>query len=605
MFSDLFAQIEFRLNRFTLKLAFTISVPALWPFPRSTIDKGIIAATRFLPFLLTRRNVLVPIFLLPPEILAQVFHLLVLEEPPFSGNQNLGWIRVTHVCWSWRRVALDDSTLWAKIWGIPTNEKWISEILARAKNAALNIELNAAVQPSQTVLLTTPSHLPRTSQFRCHNLSTPLSNTILEICSSEAPALEHFELTVYSSPFTLPDLITLHDLGEDMLFKGNAPKLRTFSLSGIVIPWSLIPRGQLTQLKMACTKDSEIVGSRGDFNQLIDLLANCPSLKILALEFCLPLQLAESPRDRTIYLSHLSRLHLCGSTSRIANMLKILKLPSSTTLRLNTYNESSLDSVSEGLLLPVISAHFRSPAPIGFKSLAVSIQHLLSSSLSITASSFPSTLQNRPTRSFKGGIVDNPELVLSFNGLSNPGHSTDLLKQAFKMLPISNLESISMSASENFDVDWVELFGCCKSVTTMLAIGPGTSNLLQALTATVVTNAGSSEDGRKWNHYNRESTVAQPAGTMAHVHAAIFPELKILGLSGFNSTFNEGKFRPLLVGMPFDHLERGLQQRTAASGAPLVAVHCGNERIIEDDDDSWASTRQRIQRRIASLFGSE
>ena len=118
----------------------------------------------------------------------------------------------------------------------------------------------------------------------------------------------------YSDPFNPPDVVTLPDLGGDMLFKGNSPKLRTFSLSGVVIPWSLIPRGQLTQLKIACTKDSEIVDSRGDFNQLIDLLTNCPSLEILALESCLPLQLIKFPRGRTIYLPHLSRLHLCGST---------------------------------------------------------------------------------------------------------------------------------------------------------------------------------------------------------------------------------------------------------------------------------------------------
>ena len=155
MFSDVFAQIEFRFNQFTLKLAFTISVPALWPFPQSTIDKGIITATRFLPSLLTRRNVLVPISLLPPEILAQVFHLLVLEEPPFSGERNLlGWIRVTHVCWSWRQVALDDLTLWAKIRGIPANKKRISEILARSKNAQLDIKLNAGISKTSKKLTT-------------------------------------------------------------------------------------------------------------------------------------------------------------------------------------------------------------------------------------------------------------------------------------------------------------------------------------------------------------------------------------------------------------------------------------------------------------------
>ncbi|KAI0277170.1 hypothetical protein BGY98DRAFT_900306, partial [Russula aff. rugulosa BPL654] len=98
------------------------------------------AARESIRSLLTRRNTLVPISVLPPEILARVFHLLVRKEPPFCGRRkNLGWIRVTHVCRHWRQVALGDSSLWSKISGMLANTKWISEMLARAKNAPLDI----------------------------------------------------------------------------------------------------------------------------------------------------------------------------------------------------------------------------------------------------------------------------------------------------------------------------------------------------------------------------------------------------------------------------------------------------------------------------------
>jgi len=106
----------------------------------STIDK-------FVRSLLTRRNVLVPISLLPPDILARVFHLLVFEKLPLAGIRNLGWIRVTHMCRLWRQVALDDSSLWAKIWGIPINNEWMPEILARAKNAPLDCHLDIELFP--------------------------------------------------------------------------------------------------------------------------------------------------------------------------------------------------------------------------------------------------------------------------------------------------------------------------------------------------------------------------------------------------------------------------------------------------------------------------
>ncbi|KAF8498170.1 hypothetical protein F5888DRAFT_227454 [Russula emetica] len=441
MFSDVFAQIESRFNPSHSRTG--IHNPSARVAALSIVDKRIDAARQFLCSMLTRRNALVLISLLPPEILARVFHLLVLEEPPLSGRQDVGWIKVTHVCRHWRQVALDDSSLWARIGRTRMNRKWISEMLARARNAPLDIEFNAVAMSSREALLLIRPHISRTRQFRFHGLSTLHSDIVRDIFSWEAPALEHFELKVSAhSP------VTFRDLGESMLFKGHAPRLRTFSLSRVVIPWSLIPRGQLTQLKI--DRFNEELHSSGDLNQLIDLLVNSPALEILALESCLPSQLTEFPHGRTIQLPHLSRLRLRGSTSRIMNMLKMLKLPSSTTLHLDCIsNITTIHNDSEGLLLPVISAHFQSPTPAEFKSLTVTIRRHV---INITASTFPSTLRNRQTRNFEGDIVGNAELVLSFDSLSKSGRSTDILEQACKMLPISNLEFISISAT---NIIWV------------------------------------------------------------------------------------------------------------------------------------------------------
>ncbi|KAF8498172.1 hypothetical protein F5888DRAFT_1889297 [Russula emetica] len=561
MFSDVFAQIESRFNPSLSRTG--IYNPSARVVALSTVDKGIDAAKQFLRSMLTRRNALVPISLLPPEILARVFHLLVLEEMPFSGKRNLGWIRVTHVCRHWRQVALDDSSLWARIGSTLMNKKWISEMLARAKNAPLDIEFNGVASSSRGALLRIHPHLSRTRQFRFHILSMLHSDSVREMFSWEAPALEHFELEVSAhSP------VTFRDLGENMLFKGHAPRLRTFSLSRVVIPWSLIPRGQLTQLKIACP--NEEIDYSGELSQLIDLLVNCPALEILALESCLPSQLTEFSHGRTIHLPHLSRLRLRGSTSRIMNMLKMLKLPSSTTLHLDCIsNITTIHNDSEGLLLPVISAHFQSPTPAEFKSLTVTIRRHM---INITASTFPSTLRNRETRNFEGDIVGNAELVLSFDSLSKPGRSTDILEQACKMLPISNLEFISISPTNVIDLNWVELFNCCTNVTTVQAIGHGTSSsLVRALTAPTVTNAGSSKEGRNRKHDNRECTLVQPTKTVAHAHAAIFPKLESLGLTELN--FAEGKHPS---GILFDIFERGLQQRMAVSGAPLKLLRISN-----------------------------
>ena len=568
MFSDVFAQIESRLNPSHSRTG--IHDPSARVAALSTVNKGIDATRQFLRSLLTRRNTLVPISLLPPEILARVFHFLVLKETPFSGGRKLGWIRVTHVCWHWRQVAFDDSSLWSRILGIQANTKWISEMLARAKNAPLDIEFYTAGMSSPEALLMIPPHLSHTRRLRFHDLIN--FDNVRAIFSWGAPALEHFELT--AAPYSP---VTFWDVGGNILFKGHAPRLRTFSLSRVVIPWSLIPRGQLTQLKIACP--DEDFYSPSSLNQLVDLLDNCPALEILLLESCLPSQLANFPHGQTIHLPHLSCLRLRGSISRIMNMLNILKIPSSTltTLHLDCISEiTSTHNDLEGRLLPVISAQFRSPVPVEFKSLTVAIRRHVTFSLEIIASTFPSTFQHGQARYFKSDTVGNPELVLSFDRLSSPGRSTDLLKQACKtlpMLPISNLEFISTSTTDINDINWVELFGCCTNVTTMEVIGHSASCLVRALTSPTVTNAGSSKTGRKRKRDNRESTLVQPSSTVTHTHAPIFPKLKSLGLSNLN--FTEGEHPS---GILFDVIERGLQQRMA-SGAPLSLLRISDSDI--------------------------
>jgi hypothetical protein len=152
----------------------------------------------------------------------------------------------------------------------------------------LDIEFNDVAMSGEEALLMIPLHFSHTRRLCFQSLSKYHFHSIREIYSREAPALEYFELTT-----TGDSLITFSDLGGNMLFKGGAPRLRTFSLDRVVIPWSLIPRGQLTQF-------NEDVDSLGDLNQLIDLLANRPVLEILALDFCLPSQLTEFPHGRMI-----------------------------------------------------------------------------------------------------------------------------------------------------------------------------------------------------------------------------------------------------------------------------------------------------------------
>ena len=531
---------------------------------------------------LARRNALAPISLLPPEVLVRVFHFLVFEDLAFSGELNLGWLRATHVCQFWRQVALDDSSLWATISGIPRNTEFISEMLARARNAPLNINIYLDGTSGQEVLYMFPPHLSHTRELRLHGPSMLLPGSFRGICCREAPALEHFELRTPA----VNSFIAVRDLGGTTLFKGQAPRLRTFSLSQVLIPWSLIPRGQLTHLKIDLFKEASTtdIPSCGDLNQLIDLLVNCPGLEILVLGRCLPSQLVQFPHNQTIHLPCLSRLVLVGSSSRISNLLKMLKLPSSTRLHLRFTSENTF-AHDDHLLLPVVSAQLQGPAPIEFKNLSVAVG-CMCHPLEVIASTSVPTSGIRQSHGFGDDMDDeDEEFILSFDGLPELNNKIDLLEGVCKVLPISNLEFLSICASDS--LNWVEIFKHCTKLTTLQVIGPGTSGLVRALTTPKVPNARGSWNWRK-RRDSRDNTPAQSARRNA-AHTRIFPKLQYLSLKGLD--FSEIEYPS---GILFDVVEKVLRQRKALRKAPL--------KMFRIDDCAISARRAKALQKLVEEF---
>ena len=93
IFSDIFAQMESRFNVDHSETG--IHDPSARVAAISALDKGIDATReimrQFLLPLFTRRNALVPISLLPPEILARVFHFLARVVPPLPSSGHKIW----------------------------------------------------------------------------------------------------------------------------------------------------------------------------------------------------------------------------------------------------------------------------------------------------------------------------------------------------------------------------------------------------------------------------------------------------------------------------------------------------------------------------------
>lgn len=92
-----------------------------------------------------------PILKLPVELLCRVFHMnrscdqvSISESAELSNHEDfyktLGWVAVSWVCQSWRRVALSDSALWHEL---PLDfPKWATVMLERSQNAGFIVEFN-------------------------------------------------------------------------------------------------------------------------------------------------------------------------------------------------------------------------------------------------------------------------------------------------------------------------------------------------------------------------------------------------------------------------------------------------------------------------------
>jgi hypothetical protein len=396
-------------------------------------------------------------------------------------------------------------------------------------------------------------HLSHTHALRLHGLKGSDCDGVREIFNRKAAALEHLELD-----FAVGYPITFQ-VGKTT-FKGQAPKLRSFCISQVCVPWSFIPRGQLTQLKIVLRAGmlDEDIPSLGNARQFIDLLANCPALEILVLDLCLPSDLSQSSRGRTVHLPRLSRLCVGASTSGVTDLLKMLKLPSVTTLHMRCVSNIG-SSNNDYHILPVVSTQFQTSDPVEFKSLKVTLNHTCNS-LDIAASTslHPSIVQSPRDIEVDDGEA---EFVLSFDGLAQAAHSREILERACKMLPISNLEFLSINTPDSTgSINWAELFKRCTNVTTIQAIGCGTSDFIRALTPP------NTKKGKSKKHDGSGTSATRALGPI------IFPNLTSLLLENLN--FTETKSHS---GIFYEVLVNGLRKRTSTYNVPIRKVcvdHC-------------------------------
>jgi hypothetical protein len=177
-------------------------------------------------------------------------------------------------------------------------------------------------------------------------------------------------------------------------------------------------------------------------------------------------------------------------------------------------------------------------------------------SINFTAYSYLRTLTTHPSYVFEGDLNGGAAVALSFHAPFEA--DVDILGQVCSMLPISNIQFLSISAPEiDRSVNWGELFQRCEKLTTIEANGYGASGLLKELAPPKPRQA---EKGRKRKLDDRG--IPAPASSShtatADMPVPIFPELTSLFLKDLD--FCEPAHHPDAL---YDVLSTMLRRRSA------------------------------------------
>lgn len=285
-----------------------------------------------------QRNLRCPALRLLPELLLQVFRYVQQIPLLIYTVYNTDWIVVTHICKYWREVALNCQNLWSYI--ILFSEPYIAAFLERAgytsdrKGAPLSLRWDAEDQG--------PASL---------NLLKPFADSLARVdITLQLEDSSHLEQLLQNTWNNVQELfLATPDDAEEWKFldfgalnRSLPPRLRSLGLFGVVpLTWACGPMYcdlQSLSIDRLSPSDKHLP----TWEQLLDILESCPSLRTLMLRDADP---PASPRPlsrQTILLPNLTYVELgFNLPSNIAYLLSHLHIPEGAKIDIET--EESID----------------------------------------------------------------------------------------------------------------------------------------------------------------------------------------------------------------------------------------------------------------------
>jgi hypothetical protein len=283
-------------------------------------------------------------------------------------------------------------------------------------------------------------------------------------------------------------------------------------------------------------------------------------------------------------------------------------VPSSASLHLHCVSEDP-PTHSEHLILPLISAVlFHHCGTVELKSLKVTAKYM-EDLIEVAASISPPKSTSHDQHIIEGDMDSDAQLILSFDGLTTghgqfvgPSKQAEILGHVFSILPISNLEFLSIVVSETTrSVNWYELFSQCRNITTIHARGWGATSLLQSLAPQKPANApfcskakrGKGREGKRDIKATQARATNHTSGsgpTATTTTTAPFPKLMCLLLEnlGFNTPIPYfGILGDVLLNALRWRKMNNLPVKTLTVDRCVIAVSCANSLKKYVQEFSW------------------
>ncbi|KAI0919574.1 hypothetical protein AcV5_001604 [Taiwanofungus camphoratus] len=275
-------------------------------------------AEQYLLCLRSIQNSTAPINRLPNELLVDIFSNVK------GSSRYMAWIKLTHVCRSWRELALATPLLWTTV-SVEKGLPFVHACLNRSGDVPVDIAARGYVTDVLPLINTIFPHACHIRTLKFWALSEHATDTLISEFKTPMPKLE--ELTVHghsgktSNPF-------LFDPTDDQF-----PRLRVLSLKRVVIPGTSSILEGLVRLELSNFFDN----STASVDNLLVMIHACRQLEDLTVVDhgrSLLANVAEVNHRRILSLPKLQRLRLSTTAINVSTLLAHLIIPTHASINI-------------------------------------------------------------------------------------------------------------------------------------------------------------------------------------------------------------------------------------------------------------------------------